>query len=40
MIYDRDCDLIREEKEDDCESCYRYEICKPFFGKKEAETAP
>lgn len=37
MIYSQDCDLISDMKEENCESCYRYEICKKYFTKHPDE---
>jgi len=33
MILSKDCDLIEEGKEDNCLSCYRCDICYPYFNK-------
>lgn len=39
MIFDNDCDYYNEKRDsefaptNECESCYRYEICKEYFEK-------
>lgn len=40
MIFDRDCDYYGDRQDDpfapgigECESCYRYEICKAYFER-------
>lgn len=40
MIFDYDCDYYQDERDDPsaptcCELCYRYEICKAYFERKE-----
>lgn len=38
MRYDEDhCDLLDEDRDLQCDDCYRFEICKTYFDKKKKE---
>jgi len=43
MILYPDCDYYREKRDDEfasideCESCYRYDICKTAYDKQQKE---
>ncbi len=37
MVYDRDCDLIRTQEQEDCVYCYRCDICEKYYSQQVKE---